>query len=166
MQIDILSLFPDAFASFMDQPPVRSAIQDRLVEIRVHNFGLWIDEGGSVLINRSTDFGRTRLICAEPVVSCMKSVRLPQGLSRTIVLSPAGRCFDQEMAREMSGLDQLVLVCGRFGGFEDGLAQRIQAEEISVGNYVLTGGELAAMIVTDCVARQIPGVISGPAALS
>lgn len=164
MQIDVLSLFPDAFTSFVDQPPLRLAVRDGLVQFRVHNLGSWVDAGSSVVISCPTNRGVARMISMAPVVTCLQSVRLTGRRSRTLVLSPRGLRFTHAMAEDMSTLDQLVLVCGRFGGFEAGLAQRIEADEVSIGEYVLTGGELAAMVITDCVTRELPGVLASPAA--
>ncbi|MBL6705673.1 MAG: tRNA (guanosine(37)-N1)-methyltransferase TrmD [Planctomycetaceae bacterium] len=159
MQIDILSLFPSVFGSYLEDTPFWYAIQQDIVRVRVHNFCQWVDQGQVVAEPRKTRRGETMVINSEPVAACVNTLRCPDRNSRVVLLSPRGRILNQETARELSHAEHLILICGRLGGFEDGLAELVGAEELSVGDYVLNCGEVAAMVVMDAVVRLVPGVL-------
>lgn len=162
MQIDILSLFPSVFGSYLGETPFHYAIQQRIVRVRTHNFCQWVNPDQDVATPRRTRHGQTMVIRSEPVAACVESLQMPGQASRIVLLSPHGRMLDQETAGELSRVDHLILICGRLGGFEEGLAEHIGAEELSVGDYVLSCGEVAAMVVLDTVIRLVPGVLEPP----
>ncbi len=159
MQIDILSLFPSVFGSYLNDTPFHFAIRQHLVHVRTHNFCQWVDTCNTLTVPSRTPSGRTIVIRREPIEACIGSLRTPDKSTRIILLSPRGRKIDQTLVRGLSRVEHLILICGRLGGFEEGLAEHIGAEELSVGDYVLNCGEVAAMVVLDTVIRLVPGVL-------
>ena len=159
MQIDILSLFPSVFGSYLDETPFHYAIQQGIVQVRTHNFCQWVDADQVLATPQKTRRGQTMVIRPEPVAACIESLRTPGQETRIVLLSPRGRSLDQDTACDLARVEHLILICGRLGGFEDGLAELVGAEELSVGDYVLNCGEVAAMVVLDTVVRLLPGVL-------
>lgn len=162
MQIDILSLFPSVFGSYLAETPFQYAIQQRIVQVRTHNFCQWVTPDQEVATPRRTRHGQTMIVRSEPVAACVESLQTPGQTTRIVLLSPHGRILDQEAAGELSRSGHLILICGRLGGFEEGLTEHIGAEELSVGDYVLNCGEVAAMVVLDTIVRLLPGVLERP----
>lgn len=159
MQIDILSLFPSVFGSYLNETPFHYAIQQGIVQVRTHNFCQWVEADQVLATPQETRRGQTMVIRPEPVAACIESLRTAGQETRIVLLSPRGRSLDQDTACDLSRVEHLILICGRLGGFEDGLAELVGAEELSVGDYVLNCGEVAAMVVLDTVVRLLPGVI-------
>lgn len=159
MQIDILSLFPSVFGSYLNETPFHHAIQQGIVQVRTHNFCQWVHTDQVIATPRETRRGQTMVINPKPVAACIDSIRTPDQETRIVLLSPRGRSLDQDAARELSRVEHLILICGRMGGFEDGLAELVGAEEVSVGDYVLNCGEVAAIVLMDTVVRLLPGVL-------
>ncbi len=173
MKIDVLTLFPKMFESPFEESIIKRAIKNNLVEIKTHNLRDWaIDDYGSV---DDKPFGGDvgMLIRPEPVYKALieilgqnPSQTLPltgQGLNknktRIIMMSARGKKFDQAKAEELSKLDNLVILAGHYEGFDQRISDYMIDEEISIGDYVLTGGELPAMVLIDSVARLLPGVL-------
>ena len=160
MRIDIVTLFPEMFSSFLDGSLLGAARRAGLIDVRLTNIRDFAEGVHRQVDDRPFGGGPGMLLMPGPVVSCVEAVRAeasPPG--RTFLLTPGGRRLDQAVVEELAALDRLVLVCGRYEGFDARIATSLAAEELSIGDYVLSGGEVAAMVVVDAVARLLPGVL-------
>ena len=160
MRIDILTLFPEMFASFLDGSLLGAARSGGLIDVRVTNIRDFATGVHRQVDDRPFGGGPGMLLMPGPVVECVESVqRDGAGPGHVVMLTPGGRRLDQSVVEELSRLERLVLVCGRYEGFDDRVRQTLQPDEISIGDFVLSGGEVAAMVVVDAVARLQPGVL-------
>jgi tRNA (guanine37-N1)-methyltransferase len=160
MRIDIVTLFPEMFSSFLDGSLLGAARRAGLIDVRLTNIRDFAEGVHRQVDDRPFGGGPGMLLMPGPVVSCVEAVRseaTPAG--RTFLLTPGGRRLDQSVVEELAALDRIVLVCGRYEGFDARIATTLAAEELSIGDYVLSGGEVAAMVVVDAVARLLPGVL-------
>jgi tRNA (guanine37-N1)-methyltransferase len=155
MRFDILTIFPEFFAGPFAYGVVAKAIEAGLIEIQVHDLRNWTEDRHRTVDDRPFGGGEGMLLKAQPIFEAVESIR-PQ---RTVLLSAQGRKFDQAAARRLSQCSQLLLICGRYEGVDERVAEHLAQEEISIGDMVLSGGELAAALVVDCVARLVPGVL-------
>ncbi len=160
IRFDVFTLFPDIVRTYFEASVVGKAQQAALIDVRVHNI-----RDFAVDRHRTTDDvpyggGGGMIMKPEPIFAAVESV-LGESLASVpvILLTPQGRPFHHDVARELSGLPRLALVCGRYEGVDERVREHLITDEISIGDYVLTGGELPAMIVIDAVARLIPGVL-------
>jgi tRNA (guanine37-N1)-methyltransferase len=160
MRIDIVTLFPEMFASFLDGSLLGSARKAGLVDIRLTNFREFAAGVHRQVDDRPYGGGPGMLLMPEPVVSCVEAVQSGGSApGRVVMLTPGGRRLDQSVVEELSRLPRLVLVCGRYEGFDARVRETLAADEISIGDYVLSGGEVAAMVVVEAVTRLLPGVL-------
>jgi tRNA (guanine37-N1)-methyltransferase len=159
MRIDIVTLFPEMFTSFLDGSLLGAARRSGLIDVRVTNIRDFAEGVHRQVDDRPFGGGPGMLLMPGPVVSCVEHVRGEATACRTILLAPAGRRLDQALVEELAGLERIVLVCGRYEGFDARIEQALDAESLSIGDYVLSGGEVAAMVVVDAVARLLPGVL-------
>ena len=159
MRIDIVTLFPEMFTSFLDGSLLGAARRSGLIDVRVTNIRDFAEGVHRQVDDRPFGGGPGMLLMPGPVVSCVEHVRGEATACRTILLAPAGRRLDQALVEELAGLERIVLVCGRYEGFDARIEQALDAESLSIGDYVLSGGEVAAMVVVDSVARLLPGVL-------
>jgi tRNA (guanine37-N1)-methyltransferase len=157
MRIDVLTLFPGIVTGPLEESILGRARARGLVDIRVHN--LRDHAAGKHQVTDEPPFGGGggMILKPEPLAAGIEALRGPA--SRVILLDPGGRRFRQEVARELAALPHLVLVCGRYEGVDERVRAHLVDEELSIGDYVLTGGELAALVVVDAVARLVPGVL-------
>jgi tRNA (guanine37-N1)-methyltransferase len=158
MIFDILSLFPGMFVSPLSESIVGKAVERGLISIRVHNIRDYAVDRHQMTDDRPFGGGEGMVMKPEPIVSALRSIGT-EPRPHTILLSPQGRLFDQRTARKLSEFSRLVLICGRYEGVDERVARHFVDEEISIGDYILTGGELAAMVILDAVTRLIPGVL-------
>ncbi len=166
MRIDILTLFPDMFAGVLGESILRIAQEKGLLEVALHNIRDYTENKHGKVDDKPFGGGPGMVMCCQPVVDAVSAVRAqaePPG--RLIFLSPAGRRFDQELARELSGEKRLLLVCGRYEGFDQRLFDILRPEVISIGDYVLSGGEVAALVVVEAVTLLLPGVLGSAESL-
>jgi tRNA (guanine37-N1)-methyltransferase len=160
MRIDIVTLFPEMFAGFLDGSLLGAARRAGTVDVRLTNFRDHAEGVHRQVDDRPYGGGPGMLLMPGPVVSCVEAVRAEDAAAvRTILLTPGGRRLDQPLVEELARLDRIVLVCGRYEGFDARIASTLEADEISIGDYVLSGGEVAAMVIVDAVTRLIPGVL-------
>jgi tRNA (guanine37-N1)-methyltransferase len=159
MIFDILTLFPGMFDSPMRESILGKAVDRGLIQVRVHNIRDYATDKHQITDDRPFGGGEGMVMKPEPIVGALDALRERGPNPRVLLLTPQGRLFTQEIARSLSGIPRLVLVCGRYEGVDERVAQYFCDDQISVGDYVLSGGELAAMIVVDAVARLIPGVL-------
>ncbi len=175
MKFDIITLFPDMFSGPFSESIIKRAIEKKIIKIKLHNLRDWsIDSYGSV-DDKPFGGGVGMLIKPEPVYKALDDIfnfqfsifnnnedkRPKRDITKTrvIMMSARGKRFDQEKAEELAKLDNIVLLAGHYEGFDQRIGDFMIDEEISIGDYVLTGGELPAMVIIDSVARLLPGVL-------
>ncbi|MCD6305468.1 MAG: tRNA (guanosine(37)-N1)-methyltransferase TrmD [Deltaproteobacteria bacterium] len=161
MKFDVLTLFPEMIEAYLRQGILGRAITRGLISIQLINIRDFAKGKHKITDDRPYGGGEGMIMKPGPIDRALKSVDRIPGISRVILLTPQGRRFAQSMAWEMSGWDQLILICGRYEGVDERIVAGHVDLELSVGDYILTGGELGAMVVIDAVARLIPGVLGG-----
>jgi len=168
MRIDIVTLFPEMFASPFGASIVKRAIDKRLVEINIHNLRKWAKDRRGTVDDRSYGGGVGMVMMIEPIAKAIEEIKSQNTKfkiqnTKVILLSPRGKVWKQELAQEYSTLSHFLLLCGHYEGVDERVREFID-EEISIGDFVLTGGELPAMVLVDSIVRLIPGVLEKPAA--
>jgi len=161
MKIDVLTLFPKMFDSPFGESIVKRAIKNKIIELKIYNLrDLAIDSYGTV-DDKPFGGGVGMLIRQEPVYEALKKIKSEKKTNKRkiVLMSARGKKFTQEMAENWSKLDNLIIIAGHYEGFDQRIADFMVDEEISIGDYVLTGGELPAMVVIDAVTRLLPGVL-------
>lgn len=160
MKIDIISLFPEFFSAFFDHSIIKRAIAANRLTMAVTNPRDFAHNKHNQVDDTMYGGGAGMLMMAPPIFEAVESVTQEKEVRRRVIfLGPAGVPFTQEKARELATYDQLILVCGHYEGVDYRVEENLVDETISIGDYVLTGGELPAMVVADAVARMIPGVL-------
>jgi len=159
MVFEILTIFPGMFSSPLEESIVGKARDRGLIQVRVHNIRDFAVDRHQMTDDRPFGGGEGMVMKPEPIIGALRAISGSGPSARTVLLTPQGRLFCQEIARELSRLQRLVLICGRYEGVDERVAEHFTDDQISVGDYVLTGGELAAMVVVDAVARLLPGVL-------
>ena len=159
MRFDVLTLFPEMFSSPLQESILGRAIEKGLVQIRTVNIRDFALDRHQVVDDAPYGGGQGMVMKVEPIARAIEQLKAEEPQSRVIFLTPQGRPFNQRRARELSFLPRLILLCGRYEGIDDRVRELFVDEEISIGDYVLTGGELAAMVVIDAVSRLLPGVL-------
>ncbi|MDQ0287587.1 tRNA (guanine37-N1)-methyltransferase [Desulfofundulus luciae] len=160
MVVDILTLFPEMFAGPFDASIIKRAREKGLVEINLINIRDFSWNKHRTVDDTPYGGGVGMVMAAGPLFEAMDWIRTRRGdPGRIILLCPAGRLFNQEVAAELAREKHLVLICGHYEGIDERVAEHLVTDEISIGDYVLTGGELPAMVVVDAVCRLIPGVL-------
>jgi len=157
VRIDIFTIFPGIFESPLRESLLGRAIEARVLDIRVYDIRTFADDPHRQVDDLSFGGGPGMVMKPEPLVAAVESLGSDRG--RTIVLSPTGRRFDQAFARELAAEASIVLICGRYEGIDERVVQALPAEELSIGDYVLSGGEVPALVVVETVTRLVPGVI-------
>ncbi len=160
MKFHVLTIFPEFFRGPFEHGVIQRAREAGLIEIRVHDLRDWTHDRHRTVDDRPFGGGEGMLLKAEPIFEAVESILPERGTDRRILLMSAqGRKFDQARARELSGLKEILLICGRYEGVDERVAEHLADEEISIGDFVLSGGELAAAVVIDAVARLQAGVL-------
>jgi tRNA (guanine37-N1)-methyltransferase len=160
MIFHLLTIFPEFFAGPFAHGVVKRAKDTGLLDIRIHNLRDWTSDRHKSVDDRPFGGGEGMVLKPEPVFLAVESIWPEHQAGRKVVLlSAQGRMFDQAMANRLSAERELLLICGRYEGVDERVAEHLADEEISIGNYVLSGGELAAAVVVDAVARLLPGVL-------
>jgi tRNA (guanine37-N1)-methyltransferase len=161
VRFDIVTLFPDLFDSYLTQALLGKAIEKEIVSIHRHNLREYApDTTHRPVDDRPFGGGPGMLIQVGPTVECVEAVeKVDPKPARRILLSPAGRTFNQPMAEDLAACGRVLLICGRYEGFDQRVVDILQPEEVSVGDFVLNGGEVAAMLMIDAIVRLIPGVL-------
>jgi len=160
MRFDVLTLFPDMFPGYLSQSLLKLAIERGLVDVQVHNFRDYSQQKHQKVDDRPYGGGPGMVLCVDPIVRCVEDVQSgSEEPGHLIALSPQGRRLDQKVVEELAQKKRLVMMCGRYEGFDERVHQILQPDEISVGDFILNGGEVAAMVLIDTVLRLIPGVL-------
>ncbi len=160
MRFDVLTLFPEIFSGYMTQSLLNLAIERSLVDIHLHNIRDYSRDKHKCVDDRPFGGGPGMVIKPEPVVEAVEAIQ-PQAdkPGRVVLLSPQGKKLTQPLVEELAKHSRLLLLCGRYEGFDQRVSDILQPEEISVGDFVLNGGEVAAMVTIDAVIRLVPGVL-------
>ncbi len=165
MAFHILTIFPDIFSSYFNESILKRAQKSKLIKIKIHNIRDFAKDKHRTTDDRPFGGGPGMVMKIEPIIRAVGSIfnfknKISNLKTKIIILSPSGKQFDQKIAREWSKkYEDIVLICGHYEGIDDRVKKILRAEEISVGPYILSGGELAAMVVVDAVSRHIPGVL-------
>jgi len=156
---DILTIFPDILDSPMNESIIRRAKEAGQVQINITNIRDFATDKHSMTDDRPFGGGEGMVMKPEPLKTAIESVKVKNGSGHVVLLSPQGRQYNQKVVQELSGKEHLILICGRYEGVDKRLIDVSVDDEISIGDYILTGGELAAMIIVDSVTRVLPGVL-------
>ncbi|MCE5303263.1 MAG: tRNA (guanosine(37)-N1)-methyltransferase TrmD [Planctomycetaceae bacterium] len=160
MRFDVLTLFPDIFQGYLGQSLLNRAIQAGLVDVRVHNIRDWSKTKHNTVDDRPFGGGPGMVMKVEPVVECVEAVRDEDpDPGHLVMLTPQGRRLDQPIVEELARHPRLLLLCGRYEGFDERIRLLLKPDEISIGDFILNGGEVAAMTVIDATIRLVPGVL-------
>src|SRR5579864_877925 len=160
MRIDVLTLFPEMFPGYLGQSLLKLAIERGLVDVRLHDIRDWAEGRHKQVDDRPFGGGPGMVLMVKPVVECVEAVRADGGeAGHLVLLSPQGRRLNQRVIEELAARRRLVLLCGRYEGFDERVKEILQPDEVSIGDFVLNGGEVAAMVVIDTVIRLVPGVL-------
>lgn len=160
MRIDILTLFPEMFAGPFDHSIVKRAIENKLVEIHFHNIRDFSKSKHRHVDDYPFGGGSGMVMMLQPIADAIEKLRSERNYDEVIFLSPDGKLFDQPEANRLSLLNNIILLCGHYKGIDERIREHFISLEISIGNYVLSGGELAAAVVCDSIIRLIPGAMS------
>jgi len=168
MKIDILTIFPDFFRGPLDYGIVRRARESGLVDVGIHDLRNYTKDKHRTVDDRPFGGGEGMVLKPEPIFECLEALgdivprqaRMSAGAKQSVILlSAQGRRLDQRLASELSALERMVLICGRYEGVDERISEHLADREVSVGDYVLSGGELGAAVIVDTVTRLIPGAV-------
>src|SRR5438067_360345 len=164
MRFDVLTLFPEIFQGYLTQSILKLALDAGFVEIHLWNIRDWAKGKHKSVDDRPFGGGPGMVIMPEPVFDCVEAVqaKAPEP-GQLVLLTPAGRRLDQDLVRELAHHRRLLLLCGRYEGFDERIRQGLQPLEVSIGDFVCNGGEVPAMVVIDTVIRLVPGVLGDEA---
>jgi len=160
MKFDIITIFPDLFKGFVSESLLARAQKKKLIKINLHNLRKWTDDKHQTVDGRPYGGGAGMVLKIEPIYKAVKAVKAKKGKTRIILLSAKGKTLTQNDARRLAKYDQVIFICGRYEGVDERVAKHVADEEVSVGNYVLFGGEVPAMVIVEAVSRLIPGVVA------
>jgi len=161
MRFDVLTLFPELFSSFLKETILGRAVKAGLIDIRLVNIRSFARGRHLVTDDRPFGGGEGMVMKPEPISRALDSVDRRPDRSLVVLLTPQGRMFEQPLAWELSRMEQVILICGRYEGVDERIRTGRLDLELSIGDYVLSGGETAAMVVMDAVSRLVPGVLGG-----
>lgn len=160
MRFDVLSLFPEILSGYLEQSLLKKAIEKSLVEVQLWNIRDWATDRHKSVDDTPYGGGPGMLIMCPPVYDAVEHVQAQAAEpGRLVMLTPQGRRLDQNLVQELAGYERLLLLCGRYEGFDDRIVQGLQPLEVSIGDFVCNGGEVPAMLVIDSVIRLVPGVL-------
>lgn len=160
LRFDVLTLFPDIFPGYLGQSILNKAIERGLVEIHVHNIRDWAEGRHNKVDDTPYGGGPGMILMVEPVIKCVRDVQtMADEPGQVILLTPQGQTWKQPMVEEMATAKRLIVLCGRYEGFDQRVIDILQPKEVSIGDFVLNGGEVATMVMIDSLVRLVPGVL-------
>lgn len=160
MRFDVLTLFPEIFSGYMSQSILNKAIQNHLVNLHVHNMRDWSEDKHNKIDDRPFGGGTGMILMVEPVLRCVRDVAEQAEQEPTVILlTPTGQKLDQPLIEDLAQRPRIMLLCGRYEGFDQRVSDILKPMEVSIGDYILNGGEVAAMVMVDSLVRMIPGVL-------
>lgn len=168
MKFDIITIFPSIFDSYFSESILARAQKEKIIFIDVHNLRDYTKDKHKTVDDTPYGGGAGMVMKIEPIYESVKLIKSKvkgQKKTRIILFSAKGKKYTQEDAKRLKNYDNLILICGRYEGVDERVAEHIADEEISIGDYVLTGGEIPAMVVVDSVSRLLPGVLGNPQSL-
>ncbi len=163
IKFDIITIFPEIFNSYLSESLIARAQKKKLIKVNIHSLRNWTSDKHKTVDDRPFGGGLGMVMKIEPIFKAVSDLQKgKKRKTKVILFTPRGRKFNQKMAYQFSKLDQMILICGRYEGVDERVAKYIADIELSIGNYVLMGGELPAMVVMETMARLIPGVLGKP----
>ena len=162
MKINVFTLFPEVFRPYLDTSILRRAIQNQLVKVYLNNIRDWTADRHHITDDTPYGGGGGMIMKPEPIFTAVERVLGEDFKFPIILLTPQGRLFDQSVALELSRHRELALICGRYEGIDERVREHLVTDEISIGDYVLSGGELPAMVMIDSIVRLLPGALGDP----
>jgi tRNA (guanine37-N1)-methyltransferase len=159
MRFDILTLFPGMFAGPFDESIIRRGVDKQLIDIAIHNIRDWATDRHQTTDDAPYGGGAGMVMKVEPLTACIESVKALHPASTVVMTSPQGRRLTHQVASELAERDGLIIVCGRYEGIDERVRTLCIEDDLSIGDFVLSGGEIAAMTIVDAVTRLIPGVL-------
>ena len=161
MRIDILTLFPEVCRAPLSESMMKRAQESGVLDLRIHNLRDWTTDKHHVVDDAPFGGGQGMVMKAEPIFAAVEELKskIPNRKSKIILMSPTGRRFDQQMATEFSGESHLIIICGHYEGVDHRVIEHLVDAEISIGDYVLTNGAIAAVVFVDAIVRLLPGVL-------
>ncbi|MHB8087713.1 MAG: tRNA (guanosine(37)-N1)-methyltransferase TrmD [Anaerolineaceae bacterium] len=162
MRFDVFSLFPQVIQPYIDSSMLQRARENQLIEVNLHNIRDWTTDKHHVTDDMPYGGGGGMVMKAQPIFDAVESVLGAPPACPLILMTPQGRPFSTAIAKELAALPHIAILCGRYEGIDERVREHLVTDQISVGDYVLTGGELPAMIIIDAVSRFLPGVLGDP----
>lgn len=160
MRLDVLTLFPEMFSGYLSQSILSKSIERGLVEIHVHNMRDWSTDKHNKIDDRPFGGGPGMILMVEPVVNCVRDVQKMTPDPGTLILTtPQGQRLCQPLVEDLAVHKRFILLCGRYEGFDQRVIDILQPMELSIGDYILNGGEVASMVLIDSLVRMVPGVL-------
>lgn len=163
MKIEILTLFPEMFQGVFDESIIKRAQKKKLVEIKIHHLRKLAEDKRGTVDDRPFGGGTGMILMIKPIFQALKELKTKN--SKVILLDPKGQVFNQKRALKLSKSKHLIFICGRYEGVDERISEHLVDEIISIGDYVLSGGEIPSMVVIDALVRLIPGVLEKPTAI-
>jgi len=159
MRLDVVTIFPEFFASPLEESIIRRGRERGLLDIRVHDLRGWTTDRHKVTDDAPYGGGVGMVMKPEPIFAAVEALKEQSPEAATVLLTPQGRVWNQALVREFGARPALILLCGRYEGVDERVREALVDEEVSIGDYVLAGGETAAMVLIETLARQVPGVV-------
>lgn len=159
MKFDILTLFPGMFQGPLTESILKRGVESGALDIRCHNIRDYAEGKHKVTDDSPFGGGPGMVMKVEPIAACLEAVKRDRPESRVILTSPQGRRLDHAVVKELAAEKGLIIICGRYEGVDERVKELFVDDEISLGDFVLTGGELAAIVIVDAVSRHVPGVL-------
>ena len=162
IRFDVFTLFPEVFTTYLDTSIVQRARQNELLQVELHNIRDWATDRHHITDDMPYGGGGGMVMKPEPIFAAIEGVLGVPPACPVILLTPQGRLFTQKVAADLAQMPRLALLCGRYEGFDERVRAHLVQDEISIGDFVLSGGELAALAIIDAVTRLIPGTLGDP----
>ncbi len=162
IKFDVLSIFPEMFASPLNFSLLKKAQEKGLLNISLHDIRNWADDKHKMTDDAPYGGGCGMVMKVEPVEKALAAIRNPEDDSLVVLMTPQGETFDQKIAAQLAEKKQIIIICGRYEGVDERIREYLVDREISIGDYILTGGEVAALVLIDAVSRLIPDVLGNP----
>lgn len=157
MKIDILSLFPEMFTGFLNTSIIHRAIESNIVEVNIHDFREYATNKHHKVDDYPYGGGQGMVLQCQPVIDCLKDIQTPESV--VMLMCPTGKTFTQQLAQDYAKIKHLIIICGHYEGYDERIRDYCDIE-VSIGDYVLTGGELGSMVVSDAIIRLLDGSIN------
>lgn len=163
IKFDVLSIFPEMFSSPLNFSLLKKAQEKGLLSISLHDIRSWADDKHKMTDDAPYGGGCGMVMKIEPLEKALNEIRNPEDDSTVVLMTPQGEVLNQKIASELAGKRSIIIICGRYEGIDERIREHLVDREISIGDYILTGGELPAMVLIDAVSRFIPDVLGNPA---